>query len=203
MWRNPSAPYPLAVKDLFTYVRRACEQLLEALDQLPMIAADTSRTSADRTAANTALRHRDRWITALREMHAAADLDVAERAVQAWDLFLAARPDPNPQPILHLEGFNSRLFAVVGAVNVPASLGPSKTRDTRQVSSESLAPFTCPACKFFQRVPIGTTKSNCRRCGKEIVWRRCEQTGQTVAVLPEWTAWIHKGCNIQHPMNPT
>jgi hypothetical protein len=120
VWTSPNSLHPSVVRDLFIYVQRACQQLLEALNQLPALTTEPSPLApADRTVVKAALPYRNRWITALGDVKAAADVDVAGRAVQARDMYLAARRDASPQPVLHLEGLGGGLFAVVGGLKPP------------------------------------------------------------------------------------
>jgi len=196
VWKNPNAAlYPSAVRDLFVYAQRACDQLLGALNQFPALATGSSRLAPT---VKEALPYRNKWISALSAVRAAADVDVADRAVQAWDMYLEARRAPGPEPVLHLEGLGGGLFAAIGGL--PSALVPRQVPDTEQLSSGSMVPITCPGCHFLQQVPEGTKKTNCSQCGQEIVFRRCEQTNKTYPVLSKWTKWTHAGCKIKHRM---
>lgn len=200
VWRSPNAGlYPSVVRVLFVYTRQACDQLLRVLNQFPALATASGRLAPDdRRAVKAALRHRTKWIGALSAVRAAADVDVADQAVQAWDMFLGARRDPGPEPVLHLEGLGGGLFTVIGGL--PPALLPRQVPDTKQLSSVSMVSITCPGCQLPQQVPEGAKNTNCPQCGQEIVWRRCAQTNTTYPVLSKWTKWTHPGCKIRHPM---
>jgi tetratricopeptide (TPR) repeat protein len=200
VWRSPNAGlYPSVVRVLFIYTRQACDQLLGALNQLPALATSSSRLAPDtRRAVKGALRHRNKWINALSAVRAAADVGVADQAVQAWDMFLGAGRAPGPEPVLHLEGLGGGLFTVIGGL--PPALLPKQVPDTKQLSSVSMVSITCPGCHFPQRVLEGIKKTNCSQCGQEIVFRRCEKTNMTYPVLSKWKTWTHPGCKIKHRM---
>ncbi len=194
VWKSPSVLDLSSIRDLFIYVQRTCERLLEALNQLPTLATDQSRLlPTDQAVVKAALPHYNSWITALSAVQAAADLDIANRAIQARDMYLETRRIPKPEPVMHLEGLGGGLFAVAGGL-VP---------DTRQLAPGQIESFTCPGCKFRHQKPKSTQNTYCPSCGKEVVYRRCSVTNQNLMVLSEWTAWTHPGCTIRHSINPT
>ena len=140
------------------------------LNQFPALATASGRLAPDdRRAVKAALRHRTKWIGALSAVRAAADVDVADQAVQAWDMFLGARRDPGPEPVLHLEGLGGGLFTVIGGL--PPALLPRQVPDTRRLFSVSMVSITCPGCQLPRQVPEGAKNTNCPQCGQEIVWR--------------------------------
>jgi hypothetical protein len=196
VWKDPRAhPQPASVRDLFLYVQRASGQLLEALNELPAIAADPKRPAAERTAVNAALPFRNRWITALGAVRTAANVDVADRAAGAWERYLAARGDLGPQQVMHLKGLGDRLFAVVGGLDPARDLA-----GTRQLPSIPAVSIVCPGCKFRQDVPEGIKKINCSHCGKAIVFNRCPKTNKVFPVLLQWKAWTCPSCKRSHPI---
>jgi hypothetical protein len=203
VWKDPYLGprsydfYPYGHRDLLIYGRWACEQLLEALNQVPALLA-TALAPADLKAIEAALHSRGSWFTVLSQVRAAADVDVADRAVRAWERYLAVRRDSSPQPVLHLESLGGVLFAAVGGLKPSAVLGPREALDASQAPSRPMVSFTCPGCKFRQQIAPGTKDTTCTHCGKKIRWDRCRQTHKTLPILREWTKWSHPGCRKNH-----
>ena len=59
--------------------------------------------------------------------------------------------------------------------------------------------FACPACHSQLTQPAdAATPTVCQSCGKPVVLRHCDTTGNTVPVPAEWTSWTHPGCATTH-----